>query len=660
MLALLTVIVACLAPLQAQALEPASVDIGYFTDASRSLELGQILAMDGAEFVQHRRSDINFGYTRNAVWLRIAVESDRDRAVLLSLSPNFVDLIDIHVAEQRPALTTGDFHHIATGDHRPVPADGVSGLADMVELDLRGGETTLVYVRLAAIGSALTTDVQVYAKEEGALREAASTLTAGAWLGSMAILIVVQLVFFYYDRKPRYLLLALATLMAAIVYTGTLGLSRVFLFSDGGTGNDTFLAVSIWLGLTASTLAAISILDLRESSPWMNRLFLGFAVMGLVGAVCGILGLHLVFAPFGSMASILLATLGAFQALRTANAGENATRLRAAAYGVLWVGVIAVMTQRTAVIDLPNWVAHTYAIACVLQTILLTAALGVRLRAAENLNLVMQRQALRAARVAEEHANALVEERTRELAAARQTAEDALRAELASQQQQVRFMEVISHQYRTPLAAIHTHVDNIGLSLPRADETNRTRLDRVRKSIQRLVEVLEVNLSRARLQGPSFQPVLVRTPIAAVIEAAAARGHDLLQSTIVTETSSDIAGTRVRADADMLGVAIINLLENAVKFSRPKSREPVILSCRLDNGNAVVAVTDKGIGIPAAEIDGIFSATWRGSNVEGVDGSGMGLSLVARIAAAHGATVRAASVQGQGTTITISLPILPD
>ncbi|PZR75986.1 MAG: hypothetical protein DI537_44615 [Stutzerimonas stutzeri] len=445
--------------------------------------------------------------------------------------------------------------------------------------------------------------------------------------------------------------------MVIAVYMGSLGVSRMLLFPGGGAGNDIFISVSSCLSLIASTLAAIYILELKESSPWLHRIFRVFIAVGLVGIGCGIAGLHHLFAPFASIASIGLATLAAVQGLRTANAGGTATRLRAAAYVVLVIGVAAVMIQRTAFISLPLWTVHVYAAACMLQTILLTAALGVRLRTAEDLNTTMRQQALTAAQAAEEQAMRLVEERTRELFVARQTAEDALQAELASQRRQVQFMEVISHQYRTPLAALLSHVFNIGLSLPASDADNHDRLNRMEKSILRLVEALEVNLSRSRLQGPAFQPVLAPVSADGIAGAAAARAGDLLQSAIVTEIASGDA-MRVEADEGMLGVAIINLLENAVKFSRSKGREPVVLSCRPEGDQVVIAVTDKGIGIPAAEIGSAFGASWRGSNAAGVEGSGMGLALVARIVASHGGTVGVESVEGVGTTVTIRLPAL--
>lgn len=293
------------------------------------------------------------------------------------------------------------------------------------------------------------------------------------------------------------------------------------------------------------------------------------------------------------------------------------------------------------------------------QTVLLTGALAARLRAVEAQNREMGNEALAASQAAEQRANAMVTEKTRELAGAKQTAEDALRAELASQEQQVRFMEVISHQYRTPLAAIRTHVDNMGLGLRKDDDVNRGRLERMRRGIARLVEVLEVNLSRSRLQGSAFRPILVRTSIGEVVEAAGRRGRDLLQHGIVVTVAPEVANVRIMGDADMLGIAIINLLENAVKFSAGVSEEPVTLLCALVDGKLAVSVSDRGIGIPDGEIGSILGQSFRGSNVQGVEGTGMGLSLVARIAAAHGGGVEIDSQVGHGTTVRIILPVSP-
>ncbi|MGX9425406.1 sensor histidine kinase [Bradyrhizobium sp. LeoA1S1] len=628
-----------------------------FVDPSRTLDLGDVLRAS-AQFLPISGHGINLGYTTDAAWLRIRVGAGEWQRVLLSLTPNFVDLVDVYVAADRPGLAADDFKHYATGDHRPFSADDtLSGLDNVVPLQLQPDTAMLVYIRLASVNSSLNLSAVLYSPTVHTFRVTIQGLVAGAWFGGMAVLLIIQLVFFHFDRKPSYPLLAFSILGATLVYVGNLGLSRMLLFPNGGYGNDYFTGAAAWLGLLASSLATASILELPQRLPWMNRIFLAGAGVGFIGIVFVGFNANLVFAPFGGVVILILVTLALVLALFCANENGVDTRLRAAAYWVLWFGVAGTVVQRAGFVELPDWVAHTYALPVLLQMVLLSGAVAVRLRSAEAMNAAMSTEMLLAAQAAERRAVAMVEEKTRELAAAKKIAEDALRAELQSQEQQVRFMEVISHQYRTPLATIRSNIDGIGLSLPVEDQANHDRLKRVRRGIVRLIETLEVNLTRSRLQGPSFSPQLVRTSLQEVVLASAARANDLLQADILTDAAPRAAHASIMADPEMLGIAIINLLENAVKFSIHMKGDPVILSCSIAGDSGVIAVTDKGIGIPPDEIVGIMRRSVRGSNARHVEGTGMGLSLVSRIAGAHGGTIEIDSKVGVGTTIRIIVPL---
>ena len=230
-------------------------------------------------------------------------------------------------------------------------------------------------------------------------------------------------------------------------------------------------------------------------------------------------------------------------------------------------------------------------------------------------------------------------------------------AELLAQQRQVRFMEVISHQYRTPLASIRSNVDSIGLSLPAADRDNRARIDRIRRGILRLVETLEINLARSRLQGTRFAPSLERIGVADFVEAVAARARDFLQGEIIVEVSPLAADAHIVADSEMLAIALLNLLENAVKFTAEAGAAPVRLVCSIDDDRAILSVRDRGIGIPADEIAAVLVRSVRASNAGSVEGSGIGLSLVSRIVAAHRGLFRIESTPELGTVATIETPL---
>jgi signal transduction histidine kinase len=602
---------------------------GHFemlVDPSRSLTLDDVLGSAGGNFQPIAGHGVNLGYTTKAAWLRLKLRGRADQSALLSLGPNFVDLVDVYVAADRPGLTESDFEHYAMGDHRPLPDDAVSGLNNIIPLQLRPAETALVYIRLASLNSSLNLTADLYPQDRYKFYATLKNVVAGLWFGGMAVLLVIQLVFYYFERKPFYPLLALSTGGAMLVYWANLGYSRLLFFPDGGYGNDYFTGGAVWFGLFASALTTASILELPERSPWMNRLFLVAAGIGLIGMGFVAFNGNLTFAPHGSNVILVFVTLAMVLGFLGIDANRVGTRLRAAAFSILWIGLALTVAQRAGFWMMPDWFAHTYGLSVLVQTLLLTASLAVRLRAAEALNRAMTAEALVAAQAAE---------------------------------QQVRFMEVISHQYRTPLATIRSNVDTIDLSLPESDTANRGRLDRVHRGVVRLVETLEINLSRSRLQGPSFQPRLVPTLLSYVVAAAGTRGRDLFQSTdILVAIAPEADDVQVMADAEMLGIAIINLLDNAVKFSAPTGAPPVRLSCTLADGFAVIGVHDEGIGVPGDEIAGILGKSVRGSNARNIEGSGMGLSLVSRIAAAHGGVVRIDSAPEAGTTVSISLPLI--
>lgn len=631
-----------------------AAEMSVMEDPSGAFSLPDVLAQRH-KFAPIRGFHVNPGYTSSTVWVRVAVGTGTSQTVLLALSPNFVDFVDVFVPTDRDGSA---YEAIALGDHRPLPNDDFSGIENVVVLDLEAGETSEVYIRLQSVNSALSLFAEFYSPGAHTMRNTLASLGFGVWFGGMAILIVVQLVFFSFDRRAIYLLVAASTFGAVLVYGGTAGLSRVLLFPQGGIGNDLFTALSVWFGQIATSLAAASVLDLRaksRSAYWATQ----FSVLvGLAGTVATFAGYHRSVAPLGSLAMIAVASIVLFESVRLARREGLEAKLNAIAFLVLWLGLMLTLAQRAGLTDMPDWVGHAYAVSNLVYVLLLTGAMAVRLRAAESLNRAMREEALVAAEAARQQANAMVVERTRELDEAKRVAEDALNAELASQQQQVRFMEVISHQYRTPLAGLRSNVDSIGLSLPASDTANHQRLARVRGSIVRLVEVLEVNLARARLQGSAFRPELTPVPVAEAIRAAAARGKDLMQHDIDVDIGPGMEGVRALIDADMIGIALINLIENAMKFSASRAKPAVTLSCALVDGEVVICVSDEGIGIPQDEIAGVAALSTRGSNARHIPGSGTGLSLVSRIVSAHGGSLGLDSRLGEGTTVRIGLPVL--
>jgi signal transduction histidine kinase len=115
---------------------------------------------------------------------------------------------------------------------------------------------------------------------------------------------------------------------------------------------------------------------------------------------------------------------------------------------------------------------------------------------------------------------------------------------------------------------------------------------------------------------------------------------------------------RIMGDPKLLFQMFSNLLSNAVKYS--SSGQVIEVAAGLDRGTAVVAVKDHGIGIPAKDIDQVFERYFRGSNVSGLVGTGVGLYLARMVVDAHGGEITVDSREGEGSTFTVRLPAQTD
>jgi two-component system OmpR family sensor kinase len=111
----------------------------------------------------------------------------------------------------------------------------------------------------------------------------------------------------------------------------------------------------------------------------------------------------------------------------------------------------------------------------------------------------------------------------------------------------------------------------------------------------------------------------------------------------------------ISGDRDLLLLALHNLLDNAIKFSRPN--DTIEMRASEDGAAAVVEVADTGPGIPEEDLPHVWEELYRGQGARGVPGSGLGLALVQAIVQRHGGQVSLRSRAGQGTVFTVRLPM---
>lgn len=232
-------------------------------------------------------------------------------------------------------------------------------------------------------------------------------------------------------------------------------------------------------------------------------------------------------------------------------------------------------------------------------------------------------------------------------------AETALERERETSKLHRAFISIVSHQFRTPIAIIDSSAQRMirrGASM--GHEEIATRAEKIHSACLRLTRLMESTLNAARLEEGEigFNP-------------RACNLGELLDIFIGSQPEGDQARIQlditglprwIEADTTLLEQAVQNLISNALKYS--PNGAPVLVRARLAGDEILLGVSDRGVGIPAAELGSLFQRFFRASTSEGIPGTGIGLNFVAQIASLHGGRVDVESAVGEGSTFTLRLP----
>ncbi|MGB7100852.1 MAG: ATP-binding protein [Xanthobacteraceae bacterium] len=236
-----------------------------------------------------------------------------------------------------------------------------------------------------------------------------------------------------------------------------------------------------------------------------------------------------------------------------------------------------------------------------------------------------------------------------------------LEEQLAQEQRlallQRNFVSMASHEFRTPLTIIDGHARRLGKmrdSMAPAEIDERA--GKVRAAVLRLTHLIDNLLNSARMMDGGaelyFQPA--EMDMALLLREVCQLHREMVPGADIAERFTATAMPMV-GDAKLLFQVFSNLLSNAVKYSPGGST--IEVEATIDGNEVVLTVADHGIGIPAGDLDRLFERYYRGSNVSGIVGTGVGLYLVKIAVDRHGGGIEVHSKEGSGTRFCICLPI---
>ncbi|WP_374970094.1 ATP-binding protein [Terrabacter sp. BE26] len=225
--------------------------------------------------------------------------------------------------------------------------------------------------------------------------------------------------------------------------------------------------------------------------------------------------------------------------------------------------------------------------------------------------------------------------------------------------QKTDFMATVSHELRTPLTSISGYLELlVDGDFGEVTDGQHVALDIIGRNATRLRGLIEDLLVLNKIEISGLQAVSEEVAVCDLLHAvtetmgpvAANSGVDL----VCTDVPDDLL---VRVDRGQLERALINLGSNAVKFTPEGGR--VVLSAERSGDSTIISVHDTGIGIPAVDVSRLSERFFRAGNATAaaIPGTGLGLAIVRAIVEGHGGELVIASVEGEGTTMQVVLPV---
>jgi heavy metal sensor kinase len=223
-------------------------------------------------------------------------------------------------------------------------------------------------------------------------------------------------------------------------------------------------------------------------------------------------------------------------------------------------------------------------------------------------------------------------------------------------EQNRRFVADASHELRTPIAILRGELENV-VTRNHLSKDTRDTLGSNLEEVERLGKIVEGLFALSRLDAGEAQGESVVVDLAKLAMTTTEQMDLLAEDKSISLTANAADSVYVRGDSSRLKQVIVNLIDNAIKYTGPGGQVTVWVGAKA--GAAILEVRDNGIGIPRRDLPHIFERFYRVDKTRSRDfgGAGLGLSIVKSICSAHAAEVEVASEERQGSVFTLRMPL---
>lgn len=594
-------------------------------DAERALSFADILRADADGRFKAGGPFLGAGQTRDIHWFRFDLrrEPGAEADWILELGEAYVDHFDLYVptAANGGAAGPEDYRVVRMGDFVPFSERPMQTRLHSAPLRLAEGTTT-VYLRVDTI-SAMSVSARLWTPAAFAARQTTALVIHGVYFGVIIILVLGYAALGLLLRDSALLTYTGYMSVMLLYYWSANGLAAVFLPDCPGWLFN-ILVGSVGLGgTTAALLLWDRLLDLRRNFPRFQRLYQGIGLLCLLLALTANSDWFRIANPVVSVLSTIMTVVSTvlIVTLIRRNTGDLTLRFYLATTILSFFGMLLTQMKLRGVLpsDLP---IEPYQLCALVGGLVMGAGLALRIR-----NLQLERA---------------------------QAEQGALFATKRAEEQRI-FVAMLSHEFRTPLASIDGAAQMIGLDVADRPMVGK-RLERIRNTIRKLADLVDVFLSSQALDHGSLALQADRITLGGLLEIAL-DGLPVADADTRVTVRTATPDQALIGDVQFLSIAIGNIVQNALRYSPPGS--PVTVSAAADADSVTIQVVDQGRGMSAEEAARVGAIYFRATSSQGTKGSGVGMYLTRKILDAHGGSLRIDSQVGKGSTVTLQLPIGP-
>lgn len=561
------------------------------------------------------------GFTRRVHWFRVplAPPVPGQRHAFLEMQPPYLD--DLRLYLPVPGQP-GRFIERRAGDLLPFSDREVPAPGFVFRIEFPDGQPLTAYVRLQTSSSSLLT-AELWTPSAFFPSLTRKNIVLGLYYG--ALLAAIASVLWHGLWRTESLHRAYLAYMLGILLLmlGINGWVASYLLPGQTLLAHHWTSVASLFSTAASGYFYEKVL-LARSVPWLFYAVRGLIALALLSLLSPLLGIYTEVARLVFPLATLCSALGLLRSIWMWRRGMRGGSLLILAHGSALFGVLVIILTLLGVLPGNFWVLHGSQAGSVMTLSAFAMVMSLRTHRLEDDRRAAYRRAEQARR---EHEH-----------------------ERATRREQSRFIAMLSHEIKTPLGMIDGAAQVLQTLTPQAPEEVRRRYERIRRGVARLDRLVQQLLHQDRLDDDALTAQCAAVYVPALCEE--------LLSALDGAARIDLqldASMTVQADRALLGIALSNLVGNALKYSPANSR--VELRATGCGPDLVFEVLDRGPGIARELRSTLFDRYVRGQAHGDVSGSGLGLHIVQRVGSLHGGHVAYLERSDGGSIFRLTIPV---